>query len=133
MTLEILERAMTDAMKQNNRFRKNVIAGMVDVCRKAAITPKGRIEITEELVNETLLKYSKMIKEMITSSNYDMKKRIMEILAETKSQKQMQLMGAGHVASINRALSYIRKSSYYNELVDGISQYSFIEIPCSPK
>lgn len=65
MTLEILERAMTDAMKQNNRFRKNVIAGMVDVCRKAAITPKGRIEITEELVNETLLKYSKMIKEMI--------------------------------------------------------------------
>lgn len=69
----------------------------------------------------------KMIKEMITSSNYDMKKRIMEILAETKSQKQMQLMGAGHVASINRALSYIRKSSYYNELVDGISQYSFIE------
>ena len=65
MTIDKLEKAMTEAMKENNRFRKNVISGMVDACRKAAITPKGRKEITEELVNDTLLKYSKMTKEMI--------------------------------------------------------------------
>ncbi len=68
-----------------------------------------------------------MVTEIITSSNFEMKKRLMEIIAETKSQSQMRLMGAGHVASINRALSYIRFANYYNELVDGISQYSFIE------
>ena len=54
----------------------------------------------------------------------------MEILGENKSQRQMMLMGRGHVASMNRAFSYIRSSSYYNELVDGISEYQFIEDLC---
>lgn len=68
-----------------------------------------------------------IIKEIITTSNFEMKKRLMEIIAEAKSQAQMFLMGAGHIASIGRALSYISFANYYNELVDGISQYSFIE------
>lgn len=65
MTLAKLENEMIVATKAGDRFRKNVISGMVDACRKASITAKGRREITEELVNETLLKYSKMVKEMI--------------------------------------------------------------------
>ena len=104
MILEILERAMTDAMKQNDRFRKNVIAGMVDACRKAAITPKGRREITEELVNETLLKYSKMIKEMIDTCPASRE----ELLQSYKDQ---------YVIVMEYAPSLITEPSKINEII----------------
>lgn len=68
-----------------------------------------------------------MVSEIISTSKLDMKKRLMEIISESKSQMQMRLMGAGHTASVNRALSYIRFANYYNELISGIAQYSFIE------
>lgn len=70
------------------------------------------------------------VKEIITSSKINNKRRLMEILGENKSQRQMMLLGRGHIASMNRAFSYLRSASYYNEVVDGISQYQFIEDLC---
>ncbi len=71
-----------------------------------------------------------ILKEIITSSKLDDEARLLEILGENKSQRQMTLMGRGHVSALNRALSYIRSASYYNELVNGISQYQFVEDLC---
>ena len=65
MTLEILQSAKTDAMKNKNAVRKDVLSAMIDACQKASITPKGRIEITEQLIDEVLIKYQKTIQEMI--------------------------------------------------------------------
>ena len=65
MTLEILQSAKTDAMKNKNAVRKDVLSAMIDSCQKASITPKGRIEITEQLIDEVLIKYQKTIQEMI--------------------------------------------------------------------
>lgn len=65
MTLEKLQAAKIAAMKNNNTDVKNVLSGMIDAIQKAAITPKGRIEITEQLVNETLIKYQKSIQEQV--------------------------------------------------------------------
>ena len=47
------------AMKNKDVIRKNALNAMIDACQKASITPKGRIEITEDLVNEVLIKYQK--------------------------------------------------------------------------
>ena len=63
MTLEILQRDMIMYWKAGKAFQKNVIIGMIDAVKKAAMTPKGRIEITEQLVNETLMKYQKTVQE----------------------------------------------------------------------
>lgn len=65
MTIEALQAARIAAMKNHDLKTKEVINSMIDVCQKATITSKGRIEMTEQLVNETLIKYQKTIQEMI--------------------------------------------------------------------
>ena len=82
MTLEILQSEMTQAMKNKDKRRKSVVAGMVDAIKKASMTNNGRVEITEQLVNEVLLKYKKMVQEQIDTCP---KERI-ETLEEYKAQ-----------------------------------------------
>ena len=65
MKLETLQSEMIAAMKSGDKLRKSVLSGLVDAVKKASMTNKGRIEITEQLVDETLLKYKKMVQEMI--------------------------------------------------------------------
>ena len=71
MTLENLQAARTAAMKTGDMATKNVLSNMIDACQKAAITPKGRVEITEQLVDETLIKYQKTVQEMIDTCPAD--------------------------------------------------------------
>ena len=63
MTLEMLERDMKQAWKAGQLFQKGVLANMIDAVKKASMTSKGRVEITEQLVNETLIKYQKTVQE----------------------------------------------------------------------
>lgn len=65
MTLDKLQAAKVAAMKNNDIVTKNVLSGMIDAVQKAAITPKGRIEITEQLTDEILIKYQKSIQEQV--------------------------------------------------------------------
>ena len=65
MTLENLQNEMIASMKNGNKLRKSVLSGIVDAVKKASMTNKGRIEITENLIDEVLLKYKKMIQEQI--------------------------------------------------------------------
>lgn len=65
MNLEILQKDKIKAMKEGAALKKEVLTDMIDSIQKASITPKGRVEITEELVNEVLIKYQKMTQEMI--------------------------------------------------------------------
>lgn len=63
MTIEILNRDMIMCWKQGDIFMKNVLANMIDAVKKASMTAKGRVEITEQLVDETLRKYQKTVQE----------------------------------------------------------------------
>lgn len=65
MTLETLQSAMIAAMKNKDKPRKAVLSGMIDTVKKAAIDKNCRDNIPESLVDETLLKYKKMVQEMI--------------------------------------------------------------------
>lgn len=65
MTIEKLQALKIAALKSGDINTKRVLSDMIDTCQKAAITPKGRIELTEQLINETLIKYQKTIQEMI--------------------------------------------------------------------
>ena len=56
MTLEILQKEMTAAMKAKDNLRKEVIAGLITAVKYNAISKKCKDNITEEIVNETLLK-----------------------------------------------------------------------------
>ena len=82
MTLELLQNEMIAAMKSGNKLRKSVLSSLVDVVKKASMTSKGRVEITEQLVDETLLKYKKIVEEQVATCPADRA----EALAEYKAQ-----------------------------------------------
>ena len=65
MTLIELQNAKNAAMKAKDTVRKDALTAMIDAVQKAAISPKGRVEITEQLVDEALIKYQKTVQEMI--------------------------------------------------------------------
>lgn len=65
MPLTYLQKEKIAAMKAKDNRRKQVLSEIIDTCQKAVITPKGRLELTEQLVNESLIKYQKMVQEMI--------------------------------------------------------------------
>ena len=71
MTLKNLQAARTAAMKAGDMATKNVLSNMIDACQKATITSKGRVEITEQLIDEVLIKYQKTIQEMIDTCPAD--------------------------------------------------------------
>lgn len=65
MTLKILQQAKITAMKNKDMKTRDILTNMIDSVQKATITSKGRIETTEQLVNETLIKYQKSVQEQI--------------------------------------------------------------------
>lgn len=65
MTLEMLQQAKITAMKNKDMEVRGVLTNMIDAIQKASITSKGRVEITEQLVNEVLIKYQKSVQEQI--------------------------------------------------------------------
>ena len=85
MILEVLQNEMIVAMKNGNKLRKSVLSGMIDSVKKASMTNKGRVEITDQLVDEVLLKYKKLVQEQIDTCPAD---RI-ETLNEYKAQMEV--------------------------------------------
>lgn len=71
MKIEVLQKDKITAMKNKDEMRKSVLTEMIDMVQKASITNKGRVEITEALVDETLIKYQKMTQEMIDTCPAD--------------------------------------------------------------
>lgn len=65
MTLEKLQSEMISAMKSHDKARKDVISSLVSAVKKAAIDKKCKDNITEDLVNEVILKEKKTVQEMI--------------------------------------------------------------------
>ena len=64
--------------------------------------------------------------EILSSSKFDDKNRLREILDRSKSRIEMYVNDAGHVVSSGRALSYISSCSKYEEILSGLSYYKFI-------
>ena len=63
MTLEILQNEMIKALKDGNKFRKQVISGLVDAVKKAGIDAGCRDDIPSTLVDQVMTKCKKIAKE----------------------------------------------------------------------
>ena len=82
MTLETLQKEMIVAMKNKDKLRKSVLSELVDAVKKASMTNNGRVEITEQLVDEVLLKYKKMVQEQIDTCPADRTETLEEYKAQ---------------------------------------------------
>lgn len=71
MTLDKLQSEMVQALKDGNKFRKQVLSELVGAVKKAAIDKKCKDDIPESLVDETLLKCKKTIQEQIDTCPAD--------------------------------------------------------------
>ena len=65
MTLETLQKEMIAAMKAHDKSRKDTISSLIGAVKKTAIDKKCKDNISEELVNEVVLKEQKTVQEMI--------------------------------------------------------------------
>lgn len=65
MKIDTLRSDMVVALKAHDSFTKNVISGLIGAINNAAIAKKCRDNITEDLIDEVLLKECKTVKEMI--------------------------------------------------------------------
>lgn len=65
MTLETLQKEMVIAMKNKDKNRKDTLSSLIGAIKKVAIDRKCKDNITEELVNEVILKEKKTVQEMI--------------------------------------------------------------------
>ena len=67
MQMETLQKDMIAAMKAHDKVRKDAISSLVSAVKKNAIDEGCRDDIKEELVNRTILKELKTVKEQIDS------------------------------------------------------------------
>lgn len=71
MTIEILQSAMIEAMKNKDKARKDAISSIIGAIKKSAIDKKCKDNITEELVNEIIIKERKVVQEMVSTCPED--------------------------------------------------------------
>ena len=67
-----------------------------------------------------------LMREILFESKIEDKKRLREVLEETKSRMQVQLAAQGHSVSANRVMSYFSKASYEKECVLGVTFYEML-------
>ena len=65
--------------------------------------------------------------EVLTESVYTDAKRLFELVAENRSDKQAQMMSAGHSLAAGQALSYLSKQAYLMDQVNGLAFYRLLE------
>lgn len=68
-----------------------------------------------------------LMEELLLETDFSDKKRLLEILEETKSKLEANLQGAGHVAAQLRAASYFSKTAYIEEHMRGIAFYKQLD------
>lgn len=85
-----------------------------------------RFEISTKVLYDKIEKALELIKELVTNTVYDDKKRVKEIVAETKSMTQAYIMGTGHLVAVNRAMSYFSEDAYLADITGGVAFYKFM-------
>ncbi len=85
------------------------------------------LEVKSKALYEEVPVAFAMIKEMLLTSKFRDKKRLKEILSETKSRLQMVFQTAGHSMAALRAMSYFSSSAAFSDRTEGVDFYHFIE------
>ena len=71
MNYQILKEDSNNALKQGNKLRRLILSDICASIEAASIKQKNRTAITDELVDEVLIKYKKTIQEMIDTCPVD--------------------------------------------------------------
>lgn len=87
---------------------------------KLTVRSKALIDKIPELLS--------LIGEMIGSSKFNDKKRLKEIIMETRSRLEMAIFDRGHVVVFKRLFSYFSPAGKYTEILTGLEFYKFLSV-----
>lgn len=83
--------------------------------------------VNAKMLDDKLDVAMELINEILFSSKLDDKKRLKEIISETRVNMKNELVAAGHTTAAGRALSYISPIGVVKELTEGVDYYKFLE------
>lgn len=99
------------------------IYGNVKDREKCSVT----LEIMAKALYPKLGRALELMQEIMLTTRYDDPKRLGEILAEGRSRMQGQMISAGHVVAIHRALSGVSRTMAVSETVSGMDFYRLLD------
>ncbi|MGE5627687.1 MAG: insulinase family protein [Solirubrobacterales bacterium] len=85
-----------------------------------------KFSVKSKVLSSNITKLFELLKEILTSTNFEDKKRLKEIIQETKSRMEMMMFDRGHIVVANHIVSYFSTQGKYEELTSGICFYKFI-------
>lgn len=105
------------------------IAPAVNVYTNADDMTKYRLtfDVKVKAFYENLPQAFALAEEILTESVYTDGKRLFELVAENRSDKQAQMMSAGHSLAAGQALSYLSKQACLMDQVNGLAFYRLLE------
>lgn len=88
---------------------------------------KVTFDLKVKTLYENLPQAFALAEEILTESVYTDEKRLYELVAESRSDKQAQMMSAGHSLAAGQALSYLSKPAMIMDHVNGMAFYRVVE------
>lgn len=82
--------------------------------------------VNAKVLDEKADKAMELIEEILFTSKLDDKKRLREIIAETRANLKNDLVSAGHTTAAGRAVSYVSPIGVVKELTEGIDYYKYL-------
>ena len=86
-----------------------------------------KVVVKTKALVEKLPKLFDIISEIISTTKFDEKKRLKELIQQLKSRQEMKIVDRGHITAAGRLTSYFSPASAYIEKTSGISFYKFID------
>ncbi|MGO1468927.1 MAG: insulinase family protein [Tissierella sp.] len=86
-----------------------------------------KLMVSSKVIRNKTTELFKLIKELLTNTVIEDKKRIKEIINQLKSRIEMSVYDTGHAIVKNRVTSYFSTSGKYKELLSGLDFLWFIE------
>lgn len=82
--------------------------------------------VNAKMLDEKVDKGIELISEILFTSTLDDKKRLREIIAESRANLKNDLVSAGHITAAGRAVSYISPIGVVKELTEGVDYYNYL-------
>ncbi len=87
---------------------------------------EAKFEIRAKALYDKIGKVTSLLEEILLYSKLGDKKRLKEILSETRSRLQMSMSASGNVVSAVRSMSYFSETACFNDLTSGIDFYRVV-------
>ena len=99
--------------------------GVVDIGKEGK-SFDAAFTVLLKLLDENLDKGMELVEELLFTSHITDRKRLREIVSETRANLKNDIASSGHTAAAARALAYLTQGALVKDKLDGIDYYEFL-------